>query len=189
MSDGGITVTKTTTGSLLLADIQVSVHHQVATYIPAEKALNSADLHRALNSKAIFQLTNSMPLKTPAPDVSRQALEDENRTLREALMRATQQSSATQLSVDSLKEQVQQLIATMGRLGSQPVVVQQVAGSVRAVEAATEVVGGDAPMFIPDDIVPTSADVQVRVKEETSDGSEVSEAASRLRKLRKGQGG
>lgn len=190
MNDGGITVTKTTTGSLLLHDIQVMVHHQTATYIPADKALNSADLHRALNSRVIFQMLNTMTTTSAVPvqDVSRSvALEEENRLLREALKKSTQQGSSLQESVEALGAKLETLVAAVGRIQTTPVVIH--GGPSASTAFVSEVVGGDVPMFIPDNIVPKGAEVQVQVQETSSDGGAVSEAQSRLRKLRRGQTG
>jgi hypothetical protein len=186
MSDGGITVTKTTTGSLLLTDIQVMVHHQIPTYIPADKALNSVDLHRALGSGAIFQMLNTMHIK-PQESPRAAALEDENRTLREALQKSTQQGNDLQRTMETLARQMEALTAVVGQIGVSQVVVQGV--SPAAAQRATEVVGGDVPMFIPDSIVSPTADVQVQVQEVLSEDDSVSDAQNRLRQLRKGRAG
>lgn len=179
MNDGGITVTKTTTGSILLYDIQVMVHHQVPTFIPADKVLNSADLHRALGSKAIFQMLNTMHTSKPQdPEV----LEDENRQLREALIRSTQQGSTLQQSVEGLARQVEILTAAVGRIGTTPVSSSAVRG---ADNPQSEAVGGEVPMFIPDTAT-HSGEVQLQVQEVLSDGDGVSDARSKLRQLRKG---
>lgn len=187
MSDGGMTVTKTTTGSILLADIQVMVHHQVPTYIPADRALNSADLHRALGSGAIFQMLNTIHNK-PAEALDA-ALADENRLLREALKASAQQNNSLQQSVDGLAEQMKVLAAAVGKIGTGPATVVHVTGSAGLAASLNEAVGGDIPMFLPDTVVPSGADVQLQVQESVAEGDGVSDARSRLRQLRKGQAG
>lgn len=182
MSDGGITVTKTTTGSIFLQDIKVMVHHQVPTYIPADQALNSTDLHRALNSKMIFQLLNTMRASRAEPKVS---LEDENQQLREALQRSTQQNASLQQSVDGLARQMESLTAAVAKIGTATIVAQSQATAMAA-NPRSEVVGGDIPMFIPDAVMPS--EVKMTVEEVLSDSDGVSDARSRLRQLRKGQG-
>ncbi len=184
MSDGGITVTKTTTGSLLIPDIQVMVHHQIPTFIPADQVLNSTDLHRAIGSKAIFQMLNTM--HTGKPQDQKGVLEDENRQLREALMKSTQQSTALQQSVNDMAKQVGALAAAVTKMGTQQVTLQAV--STVAVQPVSEVVGGEIPMFLPDTVAPTG-DVQIRVQEVLSEGDSVSDARSKLRQLRKGSAG
>lgn len=184
MSDGGITVTKTTTGSHLLYDIQVMVHHQIPTYIPADKALNSADLHRALGSKIIFQMLNTMHTPKPDPKV---ALEDENRQLREALMQSSQQSQALQQSVETLARQMEVLTAAVGKIGTTQTVTLTPA-AYAATNPRSEVVGGDVPMFLPDTTLPSGTEVQMNVPEVLSEGDSVTDARSKLRQLRKGQG-
>jgi DUF438 domain-containing protein len=184
MSDGGITVTKTTTGSILLYDIQVMVHHQIPTFIPADKVLNSADLHRALGSKAIFQMLNTMHTSKSSQDLK--VLEDENRQLREALMRSTQQGSSLQQSVEGLARQVETLTAAVGKIGT--VTATSSPGTRVSANPQSEVVGGEIPMFIPDAATP-SGEVQLQVQEVLSEGDGVSDARSKLRQLRKGQSG
>jgi hypothetical protein len=184
MNDGGVTVTKTTTGSVYLQDIQVVVTHQEAVYIPAEKALNSVDLHRALSSGAIFQMLNTMHTK-PADTARAVVLEEENRLLREALHKSTQQSANLQQSVEGLSKQMELLAEVVGRIGTERIVVQGPPAGTTVI-ANPDVVGGDIPMFIPDQIVPTGADVQVAVKETLTEGDDVSAARNRLRQLRKG---
>jgi hypothetical protein len=183
MSDGGITVTKTTTGSVLLTDIQVMVHHQIPTYIPADQALNSVDLHRALGSGSIFQMLNTMHNK---PQESPRPLEDENRTLRDALQRSTQQGNDLQRTMTLLTQQIEALTAVVGQIGTTQVVIQ--GSSPAAAQRVSEVVGGDVPMFIPD-IDSSNTEVQVQVQEVLSEGDAVSDARSKLRQLRKGQAG
>jgi hypothetical protein len=187
VNDGGITVTKTTTGSILLYDIQTMVHHQVPTYIPADKVLNSTDLHRALGSKAIFQMLNTMHTSKPQ-DTTTASLEDENRQLREALMKSTQQSTALQQSVDGLARQMEVLAAAVGKIGTVSVVASSAAPGV-TVASRSEVVGGDIPMFLPDTTLPAGTEVQMHVPEVLSEGDAVSDARNKLRQLRKGQPG
>jgi hypothetical protein len=194
MSDGGMMVTKTVTGVHFIEDIKINVPHQVAVYIPADKALNSKDLHRALSAKIIFQLSSSMFLQqaqTPDYERLRQlALEQENLLLREALARSNQQGVELKSSVTTIEQQMQTLIATLGRIESAPRIVQvtgQPASVVRAPES--EVVGGEVPMFIPDNDLPADADVHLEVKQQEGSGDTVSEAQSRLRQLRKGRSG
>ncbi len=186
MSDGGITVTKTTTGSILLYDIQVMVHHQIPTYIPADQALNSTDLHRALGSKAIFQMLNTMHTK---PQDTKAALEDENRQLREALAKSTQQGTALQQSVDGLAKQMEVLAAAVGKIGTVTQIVVQGSTPQAATYQQSEVVGGDIPMFLPDTVLPSGTDIQMSVPEVLSEGDGVSDARNKLRQLRKGQAG
>ncbi len=184
-NDGGITVSKTTTGTHYIEDIQVLVPHKEPTYIPGHKAVSSADLHRALGTKVLIQLMNTLPLQVkPSPEQGRVAtLEQENRLLREALAKSTS-------STEALEKQVANLVGAVEKLASAPQVVQVVGQAGAVVAPVSEAVGGDAPMFIPDDIVPRDGvDIQVRVQEEVSEGTSISEAASRLRQLRKGQTG
>jgi hypothetical protein len=184
MNDGGITVSKTTTGSFYIEDIQVLVPHKEPVYIPGHKAVSSVDLHRALGTKELIQLMSTLPLHAkPQPDQGKlEVLENENRLLREALAKST---SSTQ----ALERQVANLVGAVEKLASAPPPVVQVVGQGAAsVAPVSEAVGGETPMFIPEEIVPKAGvDIQVRVQEEVSEGASVSEAANRLRQLRKGR--
>lgn len=189
MNDGGITVSKSTTGTFYIEDIQVLISHKEPTYIPGNKAVMSTDLHRALGTKILFQLMSTLPLQPQkSPEQGRMdTLEHENRLLREALAKST---SSTQ----ALERQVANLVGAVEKLAATPAQVVQVVnqGGPAAVAQApvSEAVGGETPMFIPDDLVPKEGvDVQLRVQEGVSEGSSVSEAASRLRKLRQGRSG
>lgn len=191
MSDGGMMVTKSVTGVHYIEDIQVNVPHQVAVFIPANKALNSRDLHRALASKTIFQLSSSMVMQSvQPPDYDRQrqmALEQENLMLKKALEQSNKQGAELQSSVSTIEQQMKVLLETVGRMESAPRVVQTIGPGV-AVASVSEAVGGDAPMFIPDDIVPTGAEeVHLQVQEQVAEEDNVSSAASRLRQLRQGK--
>jgi hypothetical protein len=190
MNDGGITVTKTSTGVSFLADIKVYVPHQEAVYIPANQALSSVDLHRALNTKEIFQLSSTLQHQNVVPqeDTKSVALETENRLLREQLARSQQQSEDLQTSMSSLERQMGELVGVVKVLTEAPrTVVQAVGASVAA--PTTEAVGGDVPMFLPDNIVPTDAAVHIQVQQSSSSSDKVSAAASKLREMRRGQTG
>jgi len=186
-NDGGITVSKSSTGTFLIEDIQVLVSHKEPTYIPGHKAVMSTDLHRALGTKVLFQLMSTLPLQAKPEQGRVDTLEHENRLLREALAKST---SSTQ----ALERQVANLVGAVEKLAATPPQVVQVVnqGSFAAVAQApvSEAVGGETPMFLPDDLVPKEGvDVQLKVQEGVSEGTSVSEAASRLRQLRKGRSG
>lgn len=192
MNDGGITVTKTSTGVSFLADIKVYVPHREAVYIPANQALSSVDLHRALNTKEIFQLLSTLPQQgaVPQEDLTNAALEMENRVLRDQLARSQQQGAALQTSMSSLERQMGELMGAVRGLAEAPRTVVQVAATGAVVPAqTTEAVGGDVPMFLPDNIVPTDAAVHIQVQQSSSSSDKVSAAASKLREMRRGQTG
>lgn len=187
MSDGGITVSKVTTGVFLIEDIKVNVPHKEPVYIPGNKAVNSTDLHRALNARILFQLVSTLPTQvaSPSSDPERfDAVEAENRTLREALERSSQQGAALQRSLESVEGKLGTLMAVVEKMASAP--VQVVSAGVRAVqEPLSEVVGGEVPMFIPSEIVPKDADMHVETTAEVSKNDSVSAAAAKLRELRR----
>jgi len=197
MSDGGITVSKVSTGTFFIEDIRILVAHHEATYIPASKALASTDLHRALGTKILFQLMNSLPVqaKKPIEEAPERivSLELENKRLRDALERSTKQGTALQESMSGLEKQMASLVGVVEKLATAPPQVVQVvnqAGVPVVAAPVNEAVGGAVPMFIPDDLVPKEGvDVRVKVQEGVSEGGSVNDAANRLRQLRKGNAG
>lgn len=189
MTDGGLTISKATTGVFLIEDLRVWVTHKDPTFIPANQVLASVDLHRALGSKILVQLNNSLPLQTPR-SMSEQrilTLEHENKLLQEALAKSAKQGSDLQASMTGMEQRLASLVGAVEKLASNPQQVVQVLASGATTTPPSEAVGGDVPMFIPDNIVPSGAEVQVQVQEKVSEGTEVSDAVNRLRKLRKGQ--
>lgn len=191
MNDGGITVTKSSTGVSFLADIKVYVPHKEAVYIPANQALSSVDLHRALNTKEIFQLSSTLQQQgvVPQEDPKKVALETENRILRDQLARSQQQGDALQTSMSSLQRQMGELLGAVKVMAETPRTVVQVAAGAAVPAQTTEAVGGDVPMFLPDNIVPTDAAVHIQVQQSSSNSDKVSVAASKLREMRRGQTG
>lgn len=194
MNDGGITVTKTSTGTMFLQDIKVYVSHREPVYIPANQALNSRDLYRALNTKEIFQLLSTLPQQgaaSPPEDLKNVSLEMENRVLRDQLARSQQQGVALQSSMSSLQQQMGELLTIAKRIDESPkITVAQTAGvAATAGLVVTEAVGGEVPMFLPDTIVPTDATIHLQIQQSSSNSDKVSAAASKLREMRRGQTG
>lgn len=71
-------------------------------------------------------------------------------------------------------------------LKERPVVIMQNTGGLGILKAVTDVVGGDAPAFIPSTIASKDMDAHVEVQSETSEGSSVSGASAALKKKRQG---
>lgn len=190
----GMMVTKPTTGDpFFIEDIKVYVPHRQAVFIPVDKVLASRDLHIALNTKAIFALTSTInpgraveAPKAPAPvsdDKARmEALERENLALKVRLAEAPK--------LQTLEQQMRALIEAVGRIEATRQVVTMPAmihNPAMALSQATEAVGGDVPMFIPDNLAPADVSMNVEIKQEVTGSGSVAGAASKLRQLRKGK--
>lgn len=200
---GGLTVVGIVTGTHVLEDIQVAVPHRVAVYIPAEQALRSKDLYRALGQGRIFKLDGgfrSAPMGTPPPSPSNELqlrndeLEKENHRLRQDLGASERRNQGLQQALEALHGQLDAILNVLGRIESKdpvPLVLAQgqlVAASAQSKAAAVGVVGGDAPAFVPDNIKPADAEVRIKVETSSSKATNVADAASKLRELRKSGG-
>lgn len=192
---GGILVTKVSTGTLFIADIRTNVTHGESTYISADNYLNSTDLHRAINSKLVKTLVDSMPqvpVKPAQQPVSsrEELLLNENIELREALARSLRQGDTLQAGMSGLEGKLGALLAVVERIDAAPKVVQVLAASgvpvvAKPVQEASEAV----PVFVPDDLIPENAEVRISFQTETSEGDTTSNTVSKLRQLRRGGAG
>ena len=180
---GDVTIMGLTHPNWLIEDIGVVVPHGQTVVISAEKAYRSKDLGRGISQKFLFPLS---PNPTPSQSIPSQEeilrkrvhlLEEENRHLHEQL------ASYAQNSVQSEKlDAILALLHTSS--GSMPAAVQ-VHSTIPA--PPPEVVEIEAPPYIPSQIRPAGAEVHIDKITEASSGSEVQEAASTLRKLRRTQ--
>lgn len=196
---GEVVVAGMVTGVHYIEDIQVSVGHRDAVRIPAEVAYRSKDLWRAIQQGFLFKLSagsgfvpNALPAPSPPPvDSGLQAeverLRAENQRLTTELETERTRNGTLQTLLTSLTSGLQGVQEAIGKLESSPRVVVAGPGATAAVEAG--VVGGDAPTFVPGRIQPTNVETQIRTEKETTDSSNISSAASRLRELRRGGGG
>lgn len=187
-------VTKSSTGTFLIEDIKTYVSHGSGTYIKADDAVKSSDLYRAINSGILMVLVDSMPQtvakSAPQPTPSREGLlEKENQELRAALDRSHLQGSSLQASLETLQGQMSTLLAAVGRLEAVPKVVPAADGP-RTLVTASQPQGdpSDLPVFVPDDLIPTNAQVRINFQTEVSGEDTTSDAVSKLRQLRRGRG-
>ncbi len=193
---GGMLVTKSSTGSFLIEDIKISVAHGgVGTYISANDAVNSSDLYRAINSGILMLLVDSMPqvpvkpAQQPGP-MKEEILQNENRELREALARSTQQGDALQTSLSTLQGQMSTLLAAVGRIETVPKAVQTVVvAEGQAANAQAQEFPEQIPVFVPDDLIPKDAKIRINFRTETFEGDPTSDTVSKLRQLRRGDKG
>ena len=179
--EGGITVSKVTTGTYLIRDIQVQVAHKEMTFIPMHQVNLSSDLHKALGSRELFQLSSVVPHKpeeVPPPKavVEKTApispLEVENRQLKELI-------ANLQKDFKSMEAKIDQILGFMKN--SPPAVAVSGLGGKPPVE--DDVVQIAVPMFIPD-IEAKEVVGSITTTSEESDGSSISGATSKLREMR-----
>jgi hypothetical protein len=173
---------------------------QVVT-IPGLQAARSKDLWRAIGQKLIVRVPGhfgtALPQRYPTPPTAVQddvlqarvqfldqrvkQLEAENEALRkdrDGLQSALQTALSQQDRLDSI-------LSAIEKVKSVPVIVQGgVPGAV--VRPTDEIADGAAPQFIPSEIAPKDASARIDVVAQEADDSGLSDAAGRLRKLRKG---
>lgn len=206
---GDIVVAGLVTGTHVIEDIRVAVPHKVAVRIPANDALRSKDLWRGISQGRLFKLDGGSGLHaTPAPSQAANAsrisqleaqnaeLRDENKKLRREVATANARYEGLQQVLTGLQGQLHGIQGALGRLGDLPAALQGMVmvtpqhGMAASVAPGLPVddggvVGGEAPKFIPESIKPKEATTQIQVKSETTDGTNLSAAASRLKELRK----
>ena len=198
---GEVIVAGLVTGTHLIEDIGVAVPHQIAVHIPADQALRSKDLWRGIQQGKLFKLDGGSGFHVGSArtaEASRLAnLESENHRLTLELAEARRELEAERNRnhglVDvlaGLQAQLQGVQAAVGRLGdaSRDVHNTQVGPGAPSVAAPNGAVGGEAPTFLPDRIRPEAAVAQIRPATETTESSNVANAASKLREMRKQPG-
>ena len=195
--NGDVRVFGLVVGQHVLEDISIGIPHGREVVIPGDLAQRSKDLWRAISQKRIFQLPSQPAPQYTAPvthirddvlqerngfleakckqlESENQRLQDENQRLQEGLRLAATQQSGAQL--ETILKAIQDI-----KLVS-PVYVS---GSPVHTPIREEVADGSAPSFIPSEIAPKGADTRIVVQRGTGDGG-VSDAADKLRKLRRG---
>ena len=167
----------------ILADIGTDVPHGRLVVIPADKALRSRDLYRAINQGFLFRLNpgpppppmamNPMLLEVQALREQVAKLEELNRVLQEKLLVA-EAHIPNQDKLDTILALLQSAPVAMGRAATDTIP-----------SPAPEVVDFVPPPFIPSRI--RSDSMQGRIQTETATGSgDVASATAKLRDLRRG---
>lgn len=194
MARGGITVVSIQTGGYVIQDINTPVPQRVAVTIPGALVLKSKDLYRALQQGYLFQLDGGMVVADSADNGDASALALENGQLRKKLQAVELENKSLKGALATLQEQfnavasdpmakMETILATLERIGTGG------GGVVVAPAAAkpTEAVGGEVPTYLPDKITPDTAKASITTEDDTSEGTSVDAAASRLKKLRASQ--
>lgn len=190
MGMGGITVVGLVAGTHYIEDIQVSVPHKVAVFIPIDAVVRSKDLYRALGQKAIFKLDGGgydPTPNTPVQDDGRIAeLVEANRVLTQQLAEQQVLNSGLQMCLVTIQQQMATIQAGVVRLEQRPAGNVMLADPGLVAKSLSEAVGRDAPMFIPSEITPKNVSTdQIQVSTQTTEGTSLSAAGSKLRELRK----
>lgn len=210
MSHGMIVVGRVA-GTHLLEDLKIAVPHNVAVSITPEQMVQSKDLWRALNQNHIFKLDggalHAVTPRSPSPNTGEIArLQREVKDLQRQLREAHAKNEGLQRALIGLNTNIDGILAAIGSLkdngGPSPVALppnmmqlltQLLAqggvqgAAVIASGPVSEAVGGEAPVFIQDEIRPKDATANIQIEKKPTEGSDVTAATSRLKELRRGQ--
>jgi hypothetical protein len=191
---GDYVVAGMVTGTHVIEDIKVPVPHQVAVRIPADLAHRSKDLWRGLQQNRLFLLKGGFSvsgapehLSVEPPDVAVLGpdLVEENRRLVQELDSAKKENEALRKTLQAQEGKLEAILVAVGRLGEGQAVVAST-GVKASSEATSGAVGGEVPMYIPSDgLKPKGAETNIQVVENTSKGTSVTDAAQKLKELRR----
>jgi len=210
----GMIIVGLVAGTHLLEDIKVAIPHKVAVSITPNQMMHSKDLYRAINKGFVFKLDGGA-LHSTTPRVQSASvgeitkLNREVKDLQRQLREAHAKNEGLQRALIGLNTNIDGILAAIGSLkdnggstsvaspafppGMMQLLTQIVAqGGVQGVLTAasapvSEVVGGEAPVFIADEIKPKDATTNIQVQKTASEGSDVSAATSKLKELRQEQ--
>jgi hypothetical protein len=190
-SNGDVRVIGMVAGNHVLEDIGRDVPFRTLVIIPEDQALMSKDLWRSISQGALCQIPSApYPSSTaalPDPDKIRMEkyateleghvvrLQTENDALKRQLEGGADQHSA---KLDEILKAIKS-----GVMVAPPQPAQQQAAASRPVPEET--VDGSAPTFLPSEIKPRDIEARINIQGEESNSDAVSDAADRLRQLRK----
>jgi hypothetical protein len=175
----------------------------VVVVIPADLALISKDLWRSLSQKFLYQLPTIPTTQQAAPmqDQEKQRLEQYARELEGHVSRLESENRDLKEQLKAVEGQVARLEALQG-IKSDPTLGTKLDSILAMLQSGVPVQGGavirgndssqrgseidgSAPTFLPSEIRQKDLEARIDIQPESS-SSNVSEAAERLRKLRKG---
>jgi len=207
MSD--VVVTHVRTGTWLIEDIGIDVPHGVIVTIPADKALQSKDLWRAISQRILFRFhpgpihkeapAPSAPVAAPAPlpklpdatpylapEQIARALSEHGDFLREALdMRDSSLHAVLLSQQETIKSLQDSLRDIMTAVQERTVAAARGHESAAGPARSPDQVSTEVPMFIPSTIKPKDVDeAHVNVQTDAQEGSGVAGASSALRKMK-----
>lgn len=194
---GDVQVLGLVMGGHHLEDIGITVPQGQAVTIPADKAVVSRDLHRAISQRLVFPLhpgPGALPVVFAKDDGERQRqveiLTQEVSRLREENLRLKQEVAQLKQEVflpkDTSDPRLDEILNLVKSITSLPNTVLKGAPVPVEVPRVTlpGVVEVETPQFIPSQIRPDGVETHIEPTREVSDGAGVGGAVSALRKLR-----
>jgi len=184
-------------GTHVLEDIGMDVPYGVTVYIPADKAMRSKDLHRAISSRCIFPLPSAGMPASSAHKAQEDVFQERIRVLEGEIQHLRSENLRLRIEGDTLR-------AEKDRLGTAPLRDASVSeqkldailaalqkgtlprGAVSSTALLEGAVDSEAPLFIPSEIRMKDAESRIEVRKEETSSTGISDAADKLRKFRKG---
>ncbi len=197
MGVGDMRVFGMVVGNYVIHDIGVTVPHGREVTIPADKASKSKDLHKGLSQKSIFLLPSQPAPQHVAPvtHIRDDILQERNGFL-EARCKQLEEENKRLLDENQRVQESLRLSASQGEQERMDTILKAIqgikTGPVTYVNGAApvsraDVADGTAPQFIPAEIAPKDAESRISTQRQTGDMG-VSDAADKLRKMRRGAG-
>jgi len=170
------------TGDHFIEDLRLRVPYRTPVPITDNDFLSSKDLNRAIQQKYV-KVVAQASIPSPAPTGNNPILERRIGELQNALKESEKAREVLEQKIDNQGGQLAAILAAIEKIPERTVVV---AGKGNGA-FKSEVVGGDAPMFIPENI-PLGDRARINMHESEGE-ADLEEAARKLRELRKRQGG
>lgn len=192
-SNGDVRVIGMVAGNHVIEDLGRDVTYRTIVIIPEDQALMSKDLWRSISQGFLCQVP-SAPYPNPTvsasvPDPDKPRLEKYAAELEAHVVRLVNQNETLKRQLEGSmhvhSEKLDEILKAI-RSGVAPEApYQAVTPTVRALET----VDGTAPTFLPSEIKLRDIDAHITIQGEESTSGAVSEAADRLRQLRKERNG
>jgi hypothetical protein len=171
------------TGEHFIEDLKLRVPYRTPRPITEVDFLNSKDLNRAVQQKYV-KVVAQASIPTPVTSGNNPVLERRIGELQNALRESENAREILEQKIDNQGDQLTAILAAIEKIPERTVVV---AGNGASKAPVSEVVGGDVPMFIPENI-PLGNRARINMHESEGE-ADLGEAAQKLRELRKRQGG
>lgn len=180
--NGDVTVVGTVMGSHVIEDIGYTVPQGIVVTIPADIALRSKDLWRALSQNQLLRLHNGPinlpPRQAPPPPPIEVPITPQTEQLLEAIKRERAENQDLRRALADQTGVLKQILGAIQQ-GTLP---QRAAAATKA--AHKDASESDAPTFIPSEITPKDAWSRIAPQSDEQQADNVTDAASKLRTLR-----
>ncbi len=190
MTTGDVRVFGLVAGTHVIEDIRMDVPHGREVIIPADKAVRSKDLYRAIGQKCIFLLPSQPGPQHTAPvsHVRDDVLQERNQFLEQRCRQLEEENKQLRESFRAAMAQ-QDRLDTILRAVQAVKLPETIFVNGHGAPASQEIADGTAPQFIPTEIAPKGeVESRIDVNRKTGDAASISDAVDKLRKLRKGNG-